>query len=212
MPVYMKFILFALLGFGLGGILFSYHLPKLFKGIDICEVSEDHNPGTYNAIHYAGVPVGILCLLCDLMKGFLPVFFAMRMLDYRMLPFALVLAAPVLGHACAPLYRKKGGKAVAVTFGALLGLLPESMAVFLLAALYLFFSVAIVINPHEKRTVVVFFLFTALAAVGAAFTGRWSIALGCAAISCIVMLKNRAGIPEQKGEPAKEEPRPAHVP
>lgn len=64
--------------FGLlcGSILFGRVLPKWIKGIDVTEVSNDHNPGTANAMKYAGVPVGILCLLGDLLKGALPVYMA----------------------------------------------------------------------------------------------------------------------------------------
>ena len=67
--------------FGLlcGSILFGRVLPKWIKGIDVTEVSNDHNPGTANAMKYAGVPVGILCLLGDLLKGALPVYMAVGM-------------------------------------------------------------------------------------------------------------------------------------
>ena len=40
--------------------------------------------------------VGTLCLLCDVGKGFVPVFWAARQLDRTHVLFALVLAAPVL--------------------------------------------------------------------------------------------------------------------
>ncbi len=180
----------ALLAFCLGGVLFSYHLPKILKRVDVCALSPDRNPGTVNAFKYAGVPVGILCLLCDLLKGFLPVFFAARFLDPLRLWFALIIAAPALGHATAPLYHDKSGKAIAVTFGALLGLLPHSFLVFLLAALYLFFSLIWVINPHERRTVAVFSLFAALSLLTAFATCRWSFALGSALLSAVVIAKN----------------------
>lgn len=185
-----RYLLFALLGFSLGSVLFSYHLPKLLKGVDICVLSADHNPGTANAFHHAGVPVGILCLLCDLTKGFVPVFLAMRSLDPRSPWFALVIAAPALGHAMAPLYHHRGGKAIAATFGALLGLLPVSFLVFVLAALYLFFSLVRIIRPNERRTVVVFTLFAALAVADAAQTGRWPFALGAVLLSLTVIAKN----------------------
>ncbi len=185
-----RYFLWALLGFGLGGVLFSYHLPKLLKGIDVYEASADHNPGTVNAFKHAGVPVGILCLLCDLFKGFLPVFFAMRMVDFSRLWFALILCAPVLGHAAAPLYHHRGGKAIAAAFGALLGLLPVSFLVFLLAALYLFFSLILVIHPHERRTVVTFGLFSVFAVLAAFRTGHWSFTFGAVLLSAVVIAKN----------------------
>lgn len=185
-----RYLAAAFLSFCLGGILFSYHLPKLLKGVDVCEKSADGNPGTVNAFKLAGVPVGILCLLCDLGKGFLPVFLTARMLDPSRLWFALVLCAPALGHAFAPLYHARSGKAIAASFGALLGLLPGSFLVFLLAALYLFFSLAVVINPHERRTVVVFGLFSAVALLSAFSSQRWSFALGSVLLSIVVIARN----------------------
>lgn len=52
-----EYILFAALGFFLGGILFSYHLPKLLRGVDVC-AEKDHNPGAMNAFRQAGAPGG----------------------------------------------------------------------------------------------------------------------------------------------------------
>ncbi len=186
----LRYLLAALFGFCLGGVLFSYHLPKLLKGVDVRQLSPDHNPGTVNAFKFAGIPVGILCLLCDLFKGFLPVFLAMRALDFSRLWFALVLCAPALGHAMAPLYHHRGGKAIAATFGSLLGLLPVSFLVFLLAALYIFFSTIWIIRPHERRTVVTFGLFSLLSAAAAFYTGRWSFCLGAALLSAVVIARN----------------------
>ena len=83
--------------FGLlcGSILFGRALPKWIKGIDVTEVSNDHNPGTANAMKYAGVPVGILCLLGDLLKGALPVYVAVGMGLVTDSWFPLIMAAPV---------------------------------------------------------------------------------------------------------------------
>lgn len=63
---------FIAAGFLSGSVLYSRYLPWLLKRIDIVKVSEDHNPGTANVMKYAGVPMGICCLLCDMAKGFLP--------------------------------------------------------------------------------------------------------------------------------------------
>ena len=100
--------------FGLlcGSILFGRALPKWIKGIDVTEVSNDHNPGTANAMKYAGVPVGILCLLGDLLKGALPVYVAVGMGLVTDSWFPLIMAAPVLGHAYSLFYHGNGGKAI----------------------------------------------------------------------------------------------------
>lgn len=211
------YLLFSLVGFLLGGILFSYYLPLFLKGVDICALSRDHNPGAMNAFHYGGVPVGILCLACDLLKGFLPVFFAMRALNVRSSWFALVIAAPAAGHALAPFSRRggsrhSGGKAIAVSFGALLGLLPASFLVFLLAAFYLFFSLVWIIRPHERRTVVTFSLFAACALGAAFYTGGWSFSLGALLLSFVVVCKNLrdAQLPGLWPRKEKEELQPEH--
>ena len=118
-------ILFSIAGFLSGGVLYSYHVPKLLCGVDVVADSPDHNPGMTNAMKLCGVPVGLLCLALDMAKGFLPVFAALRFLRIEDPWLAPVLAAPALGHALAVFYPFAGGKAVAVSFGVLLGLLPQ---------------------------------------------------------------------------------------
>ena len=73
-------ILFSIAGFLSGGVLYSYHVPKLLCGVDVVADSPDHNPGMTNAMKLCGVPVGLLCLALDMAKGFLPVFAALRFL------------------------------------------------------------------------------------------------------------------------------------
>ena len=75
--------------------------------------------------------------------------------DFR---FGLVIAAPVAGHAF-PFWRKgKGGKSIAASFGALLGLFPNLGPVLVLAFFYLLFSLVLVIRPHFFRSVLVYAL------------------------------------------------------
>lgn len=142
-----------------GSLLFSRYLPKMLKKVDIVALSEDHNPGTANAMQHAGIPVGILCLLGDIFKGVIPVHMAMRLgLESGSL-FFLVMAAPVLGHAFSLFHRGKGGKAIAVSFGVLIGLMPVHMEpVFALCSIYLFFSLVIRLRPHTRRTRVTFMM------------------------------------------------------
>lgn len=143
-----------------GSLLFGSFLPKIFKGIDVTAVSEDHNPGTANAMKYAGVPIGIMCLIGDIFKGAIPVHLAIRMGLITGSLFPFVMSAPVIGHAYSLFYRGKGGKAIAVSFGVLIGLLPiHSELLILLCVLYLTASLIIVIKPHTRRTRVTFTLF-----------------------------------------------------
>ncbi|MDD3335589.1 MAG: glycerol-3-phosphate acyltransferase [Eubacteriales bacterium] len=183
-----------LIGYLLGSILFSYHLPLWIRHVDIVKESGDHNPGTANAFRYGGVWVGILCLLLDLLKGAFPIWYALRLLGpaFPLLPF--LMAAPVIGHATSPWYGFPGGKAIAAAFGVLIGLLPVSPCVYLLAACYLFFSLVWVIHPNERRSVVTFLCFDAASVALALWSRRFDVALGCVLLSVMPIYKNYVDI------------------
>ena len=187
---------FVAAGFFSGSILYSLILPKWIKGVDIVAVSDDHNPGTANAMKYAGKLVGSLCLICDLGKGFFPVWIAAQFLPVGAFSFALVMAAPVMGHAFSPMLRGRGGKAIAATFGVLLGLLPYWQPVAILVVLYIFFSVVVVIRPHRLRTI---WTFTLFAAGGLLFCKAASIVIGCVAISAVVLCRHLSPAPDEAG-------------
>ena len=135
MPVW----LWVLVGFFSGSLMFSAWLPKWFCGVDVCQKAKDKNPGVSNAMTQAGIPIGVLCLLCDLAKGIIPVVLALKHMPPRIPLFSLVLLSPVAGHAFSPFRRFRGGKAITVSFGVLLGAGRVFPGVWILAAWYLFF-------------------------------------------------------------------------
>ena len=180
-------ILFVVAGYLSGSVLYGYLLPQYFKKVDVTKESGDGNPGTANVFKCAGAPMGILVLCLELLKGFIPVHLAFGAVDPARSAFALILAAPVLGHAYPFWNLKKGGKSIAVSFGVLLGLLPIWTPVLLLAAFYLGFSLIIIIQPHFFRSVITFLLFFA----GVLCTVPMeSIVAGCLGISLIVIHKH----------------------
>lgn len=182
---------YAMGGYLLGSILFGGILPKWIKGVDVTACSRDGNPGTANAMRYGGVGVGVLCLLCDLGKGFVPVFLGARRFGVQPVAFFLVAAAPVLGHAFSLFAKFRGGKAIAVSFGVLLGLLPWAQTVLILAGLYIFFSLIIRIHPHERRTVWTFGFFL-LFMIGLYLRGHLalSLLLSSGVMTAVVVYKN----------------------
>jgi glycerol-3-phosphate acyltransferase PlsY len=177
---------FAAAGFASGSVLYSAYLPKLIKGVDVTQESEDKNPGSYNVFAYGGVPLGILCLTLDIGKGFLPVMLAGNTVPRDSAAFAAVMLAPVAGHIYSPLRRFRGGKGIAVSFGVLLALLPEQFLVFALVAAYLI-SLLIPLRINERRSVVAFAAF-ALAAV--LFNGALPVRAGCLLIAILVGYRN----------------------
>ena len=139
---------------------------------------------------------GLLTLLGDLCKGFLPVWLFLRMEEPPPL-LPLVLAAPVLGHAFPVFYGFRGGKGIAVSFGCLLGLAPDLRPALILAAVFILFSVVIIISPHYYRT-----LATYIAAIPIMFIviRAGAVRMGFLLIAETVILK-LLGSKEEKEKP-----------
>ncbi|MFO0856646.1 MAG: glycerol-3-phosphate 1-O-acyltransferase PlsY [Phycisphaerales bacterium] len=130
-----------------GSIPFSL-LVGLAKGVDIRKVGSG-NPGATNLGRALGKRWFFVGFLLDMLKGLVPVLLAgffMNTLGHWHTPvertwivIACVVAA-VLGHIFTPWLKFKGGKGVATTFGALLGVFPiltyaglGALAIFLIA-------------------------------------------------------------------------------
>lgn len=117
----MLAILLIIVAFGLGCIPFGLYVARFVKGIDPRD-SGSRNTGATNVARLCGTRWGVLVLVLDLGKGWLPV--ALAPADTGWLaPSAIALAA-ILGHIYSPLLGMKGGKAVATTIGAFLALAP----------------------------------------------------------------------------------------
>lgn len=92
-----------------------------YRRVDVRQYG-DGNPGATNAFRAAGAGAGLLALMLDVSKGAAPVGWAYFNLGYRGWPMVLIATAPVLGHAFSPFLTFRGGKALAVAFGAWIGL------------------------------------------------------------------------------------------
>ncbi len=170
--------------------MFSRIIPKLAIKKDVCELSSDGNPGAANVFTNCGVKLGILCLFFDMLKGFVTTFFASLFMNTDNFAFSLVMLMPVFGHSLGLFNRLKGGKCIATSFGVMLGIMPVSRIGFLLAALYIVFSVFVKINPHSLRSIMSFSLFALLSLLILPFFGRVTVALGCVFISCTAVVKH----------------------
>ena len=191
----IQYLLFTVAGFLSGSILYSYMIAKYFCRIDITEVSDDKNPGAANVIKHAGVKYGIPAIILDVLKGFIPIYLASKHLDIESLYFIPVLAAPVLGHATAPLFNWHGGKAIASSFGCLLGLMPNSYIVLVLAMLLFFFTFFVIIRPNSLRCIVSYAIFTMYCLRYCPIPG---IRYGSILISIIVIVKHLKGYENTK--------------
>lgn len=183
----MEYLAYILFGYFSGSVMYAYLIPKCLCGVDVRKISDDGNPGAANVFKYVGIWQGILVILLEIAKGFVPVFLAGRHLSMRSLLFSLVLAAPVYGHAFPFWNRRGGGKSIAVSFGSLLGLYPLCMPVLALAGLYILFSVILVITPHLFRSVITYGLFCGYSLF---FVDNRCVMAGCLLISLLVIWKH----------------------
>ncbi len=177
-------------GFLSGSVMYSEILPKIFAHKDICRSSDDCNPGAFNVFSQCGAKLGTVCLLLDLAKGLVPVLLAALFLSVDSLAFVFVMLAPVCGHAVGIFNRFRGGKCISCAFGVMLGVTPVTRIVFVLAALYILFSVPLKIRSHTVRTVAVFGLFALFSAVILCLRELLCVAIGCAAVSALVIFKH----------------------
>lgn len=108
-------ILLTVIEFLCGSLMFSYWLGFAVKK-DL-RVVGDSNPGAFNLWHAAGFKLGMLGIILDFTKGYLPLVILVRMGIISGMAIVPVAIAPILGHAFSPFMKFKGGKSIAVTFG-----------------------------------------------------------------------------------------------
>lgn len=142
-------IFFTLIGLLSGSVMYSYSLPKFFKGVDVRDAAPDRNPGGANAIRSAGIGIGLLCIALDVLKAFLPVYAAVTYAGVRGMELVPVAAAPVFGHAFSPFLKFHGGKSVSAFYGSMLALWPLSRIVLLPAAAMIVFKFLVAIKPDS---------------------------------------------------------------
>jgi len=98
-----------------GSLMFSYWLG--LAGRKNLKAIGDGNPGALNLWKARGYKVGILGVILDFAKGYVPLVVVVSSgydAGYLIVPLAL---APIAGHVFSPFLKGKGGKAIAVTFG-----------------------------------------------------------------------------------------------
>ena len=180
--------IFILGGYLSGSILYARVFSALFRCGDIAAASPDKNPGTANAFAYGGFFCGALTLFFDLAKGFAPVYLYQAVNPVPQYPIALafVLAAPALGHAFPVFFHFHGGKAIAVSFGCLLGLYPRLSALLILAGVFIFFSLILRVSPNYYRTFLSYLVSSVLFLF---LIPNPAVVLGFIMITAIVILK-----------------------
>ena len=176
-------LFFVLVSYLIGSFPTAYVICRLFKGVDI-RLSGSGNVGATNVARVVGKGYGVLTLLLDVLKGFLPVFICGLYFEgYVVLAGAAVIA----GHIWPVFLRFKGGKGIATGIGVIIALnyiaaVAACVLFGIVVCLTRFVSVGSIVSAvvlplvmwylDEPLSVI---LFTAVAAVVVFYTHRENI-------------------------------------
>ena len=112
------------LAYLLGSLPFGYLIARC-RGIDIRTVGSG-NIGATNVSRVGGKGLGLVTLLLDILKGFLPVFLA-KQAGLSLDLLSLLALTAVLGHVFTPWLKFQGGKGVATALGVILAVDAQLM-------------------------------------------------------------------------------------
>lgn len=198
-----KLLILACAGaFLAGSVPFGLLLMRLAGKGDV-RAQGSGNIGATNVMRSGGKGLGIVTLLLDVAKGYLPVYLAGRAgLGLDLLP--VVVLAAVAGHVFTPWLRFKGGKGVATALGAVLAAQPAMV----LPALGVFLAAVLVwryISLGSVLAAVTLFL-TALGLAGTwAYApplpgqARWPGLLAWGLLVALVIYKHKANLERLAG-------------
>ncbi|MCO5045788.1 MAG: glycerol-3-phosphate 1-O-acyltransferase PlsY [Verrucomicrobia bacterium] len=141
----MSYAILGLVSYLLGAVPFGLLIGKM-RGVDVRTVGSK-NIGATNVLRTVGKPWGILTFLLDALKGFVPAFVFPTLgnrfgLNFQSLEIAALIggAAAIVGHNFPVYLGFKGGKGVATSAGALLGIAPLAVGVGLVVWIVIFYT------------------------------------------------------------------------
>ncbi len=129
----MKFVIFLILTYLIGAIPTGVWVGKTFKNIDVRDYGSK-NSGATNSYRVLGWKLGLVVLIGDILKGYLPLYLASKhIINFNYIVFLGLVA--ILAHTYSVFISFKGGKGVATSVGAFLFLAPK--VIFLLIIVFL---------------------------------------------------------------------------
>jgi glycerol-3-phosphate acyltransferase PlsY len=109
----------------IGSVPFGLLVARMGKGIDP-RLSGSRNTGATNVARTCGTRFGVLTFALDMLKGLLPVLFAMGISTSPVF-LSLTALAALIGHMYSVFLNRKGGKGVATTIGIFAALTPAPL-------------------------------------------------------------------------------------
>ncbi|MDX8335509.1 glycerol-3-phosphate 1-O-acyltransferase PlsY [Cetobacterium sp. C33] len=126
----IKFLIFAVVAYIFGSLPCGVWLGKATQNIDIREHGSK-NSGATNAYRILGPKYGIMVLLLDALKGYIPLYIA-SLFGVNGIYIILLGLVAILGHTFSFFLGFKGGKGVATSLGVFLFLMPKVIGVLVL--------------------------------------------------------------------------------
>lgn len=120
LPIAVWWVVAAVVGYLVGAINPAALIARAFD-IDLQHIGSG-NPGATNVGRALGPRWAVLVGFLDVLKGFLPAFAFGALVGQT--PGEVAGIAAVVGHITSPFLRGRGGKGVATTLGAILGVQP----------------------------------------------------------------------------------------
>lgn len=170
----------------LGSIPTGYWLGKAWKGVDVRQHGSG-NLGATNVFRVLGAGPGVVTLLFDIAKGFVPVAFCQKFFPGQLGLAVAVGLATIIGHTTSFWVQFKGGKGVATSGGVFLALLPVPGSI----ALGIFFFCLMVTRIVSISSM--------LAAIGLAVSAWWlrsvTVLSGTATlVAALILYKHRSNV------------------
>jgi len=122
--------LFPIIGYLVGAIPFGLVIGKMV-GVDV-RTQGSRNIGATNVNRVLGKKLGVMTLICDMLKGFLPMYLCAAFLPdsaTKELVVALTGVMAVIGHMFSIYLGFRGGKGVATGLGVFLYISPVAIGI-----------------------------------------------------------------------------------
>jgi glycerol-3-phosphate acyltransferase PlsY len=126
----VAFVVLLVLAYLCGSIPFGLVVGKLFYHVDVREHGSG-NVGTTNVFRVLGTKAGVVVLVCDMLKGYIPAVIAAHFFNPWFAIF--VAAAPVVGHMYSIFLKGRGGKGIATGAAVVAALVPLAFLIIIIA-------------------------------------------------------------------------------
>lgn len=126
----MKFLIFVVIAYIFGSFPSGVWLGKVTKNIDIREYGSKSS-GATNAYRILGPKYGIMVLILDALKGYIPLYLA-SLFGVGGIYIILLGLVAILAHTFSFFIQFKGGKGVATSLGVFLFLMPKVVGILIL--------------------------------------------------------------------------------